>query len=788
MPVSEVRAMLAAEKADALAAVTSSKLSDDRVKALDYYTGDMSSDMPTAPGRSSAVSFDVSDTIDGLMPSLMEVFFGGDDVVQFAPVGPEDVKQAEQETDYVNHVFTQLNNGFLILYTMVKDALLSKVGVVKIWTEEEEDYEEETYFDQSPDVLAAVMQDKGVEVVEHTEHDGLHDLKIKIVKKKKCHKVEPVPPEEFGIARNAKTIKDTSYCYHETKRTVGDLIDAGYDQDQIMALPSDSEFNDNEEVRARDTVDESSVDNSDRLNKMMRLITVTEHYIRADLDGKGEVCIYKVTTGGGAGDVLTLNKKPDIEKVDYIPFAGMTPCPIPHRFFGRSVADMVMDIQRIKTALMRGMLDNIYKHNNPRPVVSEDHAGISTIDDLLTHAHGAMIRVKQDAGAAIQWQVVPNIADSIYPALQYMDATREWRSGVTRQGQGIDANALQNQSATAVNQMHSAAQARMKMIARIFAETGIRDMFALLHAEIRKHGNAAETVRLRNQWVPVDPRQWKTRKDLTINVGLGTGNKQEKVGQLMMLIGLQREALVAGKSNLVNDANLFNAAKELTKLLDYKDPELFFLDPSAVDEQGQLKNPPPPPQPSPEMLKVQVEAQKAQADAQLKQADMQMRGQELQAKAAMDAQADERKAQIEAVQAQADIATQERKMQSEMVLAQQKFEFEKELKMMEFQLKREQAAIDVDMKREQHSQAMQSNQVKAGMDQQAHDHKMEEAKTKAKEAKEPKPEPKAEKPAESKSESAMAAALAAVAQALEKSSGSKTIRKNSDGSYSSESN
>jgi hypothetical protein len=729
MTISELRALLAAEKADALASVNASELSKQRADAMDYYNGDVSSDMPSLPGRSSAVSSDVADTIDGLMPGLMEIFCGGDEVVQFAAVGPEDVKQAEQETDYVNHVFMQQNAGFMTLYTFMKDALLSKVGIVKVWTEEEEETEEETYYGQSEDVLAFVVQNKDVQIVEHTpREDGTHDFKLRQTKKVKRHKVEPVPPEEFGIARNAKCIKDAGYTFHERKRTVGDLIAAGYDQDQIYALPSESEFSDNTEVQARDTVDETqSANNSDAMNKMMRQVTVTEAYYKMDYEGKGEVCLYKVVTGGSVGEVLTKNGKPDIEKVEYAPFAAMSPVPVPHRFFGKSVADLVMDIMRIKTALVRGMLDNLYKHNNPRPVVAEADANANTVDDLLNHAHGAMIRVKTNAPTAVAWQAVPDITGSIYPALQYLDATREWRTGVTRQGQGIDAEALQNQSATAVNQMMSAAQARQKMIARIFAETGIRDLFLLLHAEIRRHGQKADTVRLRNQWVPVDPRSWKTRKDLIVNVGIGSGNRTERVQQIMMLIGLQREALAAGKTHMVGDDNLFNSTKELTKLLDYKDPQVFFKDPSEMDEQGQPKNPPPPPQPSPEEMKIQ-------ADMQMKQADMQMRGQELQVKAGMDEQSDMRKAEIERMQAEADIATNDRKIQADMMLAQQKFELERELKMLDHQLKRELASAELEMKREAHEQAMSAGAFKMVAGAEQHGQKMEQQKAKASEA------------------------------------------------------
>jgi hypothetical protein len=505
-----LRAMLAAEKQDALSADTADKLSNSRQKAMDYYNGDMSEDMPAPDGRSKAVSTDVADTIEGLMPSLMEIFCSGDEVVSFQPVGQEDVEAAEQETDYVNHVFMQQNQGFLVLYGFIKDALLSKNGYVKVWWEESEEEERETFLNQPDEVLEAFAAEKEIELIEHTAKpvDGyvapegadpeapvpqLHDFTVSYKRKYSCAKVVGVPPEEFGISRHARGIKNTSYCYHEAGGTTeADLIAQGYDEKQVKALPTYAGVETNGESKKRDTVDETSgSDGDDALNTSQRLIRVTEHYIRMDYEGNGRPGIYRVTTGGEQGEILQREDGPAVERVNRIPFASMTPIIVTHRHYGRSIADLVMDIQRIKTALIRGALDNLYLHNNPRVEVSEAHAGANTLDDLLVSRPGGIVRTKNPGG--LNWQVVPDITGSIYPALEYMDATREWRTGVTRQGQGIDANALQNQSATAVNQAFTAAQARMKLIARIFAETGIRDLFALLHATIRESGNPATT-------------------------------------------------------------------------------------------------------------------------------------------------------------------------------------------------------------------------------------------------------------------------------------------------------
>jgi hypothetical protein len=454
-------------------------------------------------------------TIEGLMPALMDIFTSGDEVVRFEPVGPEDVAAAEQETDYVNHVFMQQNPGFLVLYSFIKDALLSKVGIVKVWWETREETERTTYLDQPADAFAMLVADPSTEVIEHSERPcegggSLHDVTVETRRSYACAQVEAVPPEEFGIARNARNIRDAGYVFHDVLKRQEELIVQGYDAEQVENLPSYSGLT-NIETQSRDTVEERDGSQGDEgLNKPNRLIKITEHYVRMDYEGDGKPGLYRVTAGSEQGEVLLRNGEPDVVREDAIPFAAMTPVIVTHRFFGRSIADLVMDIQRIKTALLRALLDNAYLANNPRTEVPESHATETTLDDLLVSRPGGIVRTKIPGGLSVIEH--PDIGGHVFPLLQYQDATREWRTGVSRQGQGVDPNALQNQVATIANQMFNAAQAKTKMIARIFAETGIRDLFTLLHATIRKHGSQLATVRLRNQWVTVDPRGWKAQR------------------------------------------------------------------------------------------------------------------------------------------------------------------------------------------------------------------------------------------------------------------------------------
>ena len=531
-----------------------------------------------------------------------------------------------------------------------------------------------------------------------------HDVKIVRRRKDAQARVCPVPPEEFGISRYARSVREANYCFHRVLTlTEADLIGQGYDETQIKAIPTYSMLANTEEL-ARDSVNEFQI-RGDSQNAAARIVEVVEHYVRMDYEGNGKPRLYKVTTGGSQGEVLRKDGKEDIEEIDVMPFAAMTPVIIPHRFFGRSLADLIVDLQRIKTALLRGALDNLYLHNNPRVEVAENNAGPNTLDDLLVSRPGGIVRTKTAGG--LNWQVVPDITQSIYPALEYFDAAIESRTGVTKRGQGLDADALVNQSATAAQLGHSAAQERMKLIARVFAETGIRDLFILLHGTIRRHGQQAQTIRLRNKWVTVDPREWKSRNDLTVHVGVGSGDKSEQAQFIGLLMNIQKQMLEGGKTNIVSDKNLFNAARSFAKVAGHRNVEQYFTDPETV--------PPPPPPVDPKIEQIKLQAQ-------------------------LKAKEDERKAQIEAVQAKADIETQDRKTEAEMIQSEREFQLKREIALLEAQLEAEQKRAEEARKEREHQQKMQlaHEQHSAAIEQarfglvataQSHQAKMQQMKT-----------------------------------------------------------
>lgn len=640
MTEQELKSLLAAEITGALGHTTGD-LADQRAQAMDYYLGDMSAHLPSPDGRSKVVSSDVQDTVESIMPSLMEIFSGGDEVAKFNPVGPEDEAAAEQETDYVNHVFYQECNGFLVLHDLLKDTLIQKNGVVKRWWEKDEDYERETYQGLDDAAVAMLLSDQDVEPIEHTEVPGpqgiLHDLTIK----RRCSYgklcIENVPPEEFLISKEAKTIQSARYVGQKTKKTESDLISMGFPRSKVKKLPSWSASETEEQLARRTTTDETEYGESAQ-NRAMRRIEIVESYVRVDWDGDGIAEVRKVTSSADGSVIL------DNEPADEAPFSGAVAIRLPHRWIGRSVADLTMEIQKINTVLTRQLLDNTYLVTTSRVEIPETAVGEHTYEDITTFRPGGLIRTK--VPGQMREIVTPPIAQHLLPAIEYFNTVKEKRTGVTAYNQGLDANSL-NKTATGISQIMSMAQMRMRLLARMIAETGVKDLMLGVHALIQKHDRKAKTVRLRNKWVEVDPSQWKTRTDMTISVALGSGTKQEMLLFLQNLLAIQEKAigLQGGvQGPLVTIGNIFNTVKEMVKNAGLKNVEPYFTDPTGQ----QL----PPPKPDPEM-------QKMQAQVEMEKQKM-----------GLQAQNDERKAQL-------DVATERERMQLEREKAAQQAELER---------------------------------------------------------------------------------------------------------------
>jgi hypothetical protein len=599
-----------------------------RERALQYIKGEMI-DVPSLPNRSKAVSSDVADAIETILPDLVEIFTGGEDVATFRPTGEEDVEGAQQETDYVNHVIFNENPGWLILYTMFKDALQVKTGVVKWW---KEDVAAPTpkAFTGMPQAAVALAMNDGGEVLnlrpsEQQSDSGepLFDFEMPVQGPKQRVRCAAVPPEDFTVAIDTTmSLRDTAYCAMRARPRAQDLLVRGISEDIVDRLPPYGPFDDQMD-QARDTAGEHRTYSGNGAIDSLRIVETVEHYIRL-VDGE-EYKIYRVETGGDETVMI------EWEEVDAIPFAAITPYIVTHRFYGESVADKLMEIQRIKTAVTRAGLDNIYFALNQRMEVSETAMSGRTLSDLLRNEPGVPVLSK--TGNAVRAISAGPLNFDPFSTLEYFSTVAEQRAGIVRSAQGLNPDTLHDTAKGAQVQV-SAAQKRTRMIARIFAETGVKDFILGVHAMLRQTGGMSEKVRLRRKWVATDPTGWGERNDMTIELGVGSAGREQDLAAMGQVLSLQ-EKCIAGQGGslngpLVTAVNIFKAATRFVEKAGIKAPEEFFTDP------GVEKGPNRPPDPA-AMAQQQAQqaaqaemAAKAQAEAAktaLAQAQLEQQGQ-----------------------------------------------------------------------------------------------------------------------------------------------------------------
>lgn len=632
-------------------------IAEDQERAIDYYYRRMP-DLPAQDGCSSVVDGTVAIVIDNALASILKPFVSSDETVSFAPRGPEDTEIAEQATEYANYVFNCDNPGFIILHDWFKDALLSKLGIVKCWWEEK--IERQQVIATNEIALAQLRNDPRYAGEQETDGGWLVDLiedvdgRVRIVN---------IPPEEFEVGKFTRSIAEAEYLAHVPRNTTrSDLVEMGFDPELVESLATvgankSAVWNEGrEQARWQDEDGSGSVYQLGTPHESQELVEIRDEYVRIDFDGDGIAELRRVIR---SDTTILLN-----EETDYIPFATLCPVPMPHKVYGLSLADQVIDLQRISTAIWRQTLDNLYKTNNPRPIIGEGFERMdgSTQETIADSAPGAAV-LGRDL-SQFRYDSVPFFAKESFGMLEYVEGQQEARTGIARTGQGMDPNALQGpMTATEVAQISAGRNARAEMIARIFAETGVKDLFSLILRLLVTYQPKERMVRLRNKWVEVDPSAWP-EMDVEISVGLGMGDKTEKLAAASAI--MQDYAIIAQSpfAHLVTDKNVYNAFKMKLNAADIKNVDDFVEAPQEGQEQ--------PERPSPEEMKAQGELQLQQAKMQ---AEQQMQAMKLEAQreeAALKQQLAREEAEFEA-----QLAIE--KMEREFALAEQKLQMEERL-------------------------------------------------------------------------------------------------------------
>ena len=669
--------------------------SDERRAAFDYYAGDMTEEMPASAGRSSVVSKDVRAIIKKVMPSLTRTILSNDKIVEYAPVGPEDEEGSEQATDYINHVVIPECGAEDAIYDAIHDACLVKTGILKWSAYTYRKAVVQDYTDQPDDAVVGLFDDPDNEVIDYETSEETdpgvlqldpnarrHTFKLKRIVDDVQIKLEAVPRGSFLISPGADDIETADLVGEELQPTRSELVSMGYDKDKVWRLKSISESYD-EDADARMGDDYTS--ERSETQKALDEVLVYEVYAKIDSDGDGIAEVHRIVYGD-EGDEHKAHIILAHEQVTEAPYADVVIERDAHQFEGHSVYEDTRDVQRVKTALIRQTLDNLYAQNNPRPVVDLDAVEDErTVMSPKSPAEPIVLRSGRKANEVINWQVVPFVGDKSFQMLDYWDEIAKERTGITDASGGVDPEAFQNTSATAAHLMSESGIAQADAIVRSVSRGGLRKAFRGLLKLVIAHSDGPRTVRMKQEWVSYDPRVWNADMDCSINVGLGGGSKERDMATLQIVLGLQRELIASfGPDNpYVTPEQLYNTLAKITETAGFPSADPFFTQPDPEQIKQRLAAEAQKPSEAQEKIQAQMQIEKMkqqtnrdkemaqlEADLQVKQAEIQARTQENREKLALQREQDEQAERLALAKMENDrwIATQ--KLQADVQKAQ----------------------------------------------------------------------------------------------------------------------
>ena len=608
-----------------------SEIAPDRIRSQRYFDGEV--DIGEEEGRSTVVATKVRDTVRAIKPSLMRVFLSTDRAVEYVPAGPEDVQFAEMATKYMQYKFSELG-GYRIINDAFHDALVKKVGVVKAYWDTYTDQEIYEYNALNDQEYSVIVNEDGVDVLEHSVTQSMeidpmgmqvemprHDLKISRSTERGDMCIESVPPEEFFVDRGAKRIEDSYVVAHRTQMRVIDVVAMGFDFEEVSELTglSTADTTANEEEFERRGYD-TAYSQENVQDPSMRLVAITEAYMKIDVDGTGVAQMQRCIMGGDDYQLLS------VEPCSEVPFAVFEIDPEPHTFFGRSIADLLMNEQDASTMMLRGVLDNVALTNSPQREIVD---GQVNIDDLLNNEIGGIVRTK--APGMIRDMAVPFVAGQTLVAIQYMDAEIESKTGVTKASSGLNPDAMQSTTAAAVNATIQAAAGQVEVMARNLAEGGMRRLFKLMLKLMVENVDEAVMMRMAGgQYQPVDPRYWNAKMDVTANVGLGTGREDQRSAALAQALQLQMQVYQGyGPGNgLVTMTNIRNTLADMLAVQGVRNADRYFAPMDAqreqmLQQQAQQQQQQPPVDQQAQAI-IQAEQIKAQANKEVQMLKLQI--------------------------------------------------------------------------------------------------------------------------------------------------------------------
>lgn len=652
-----------------------SEQTKNRTKALSYYNREPYGD--EEEGQSKVVTSEVADTIESMLPGFMEVFVSGEDIVEFAPMEQADEQAAKEANQYVPHVFMRENDGFRITYWWIKDALLTRLGVAIVDTDEVEKVREdviEGWTQEQVDLAPALLLQKipdatDIEIAaEPDPATGLLSGTLSYKCKKMRVVVDNVAPEDFLCSPKARDIDAASFKGYRKETTAGELRSMGLSQADIDDLSSDQPSSTEEDQR------QDGEAQSDRTGSE-RVLYLVVGYVRADDNGDGISETLRVVYAHAGGTAAKIIERMEWDEPE-APIAPLTPILMSHQLVGKSLFDQTVDLQDVGTAVTRGMLENIYFTNRPRPMINSRVSVSSVID----YVPGMPVTVEGNDNPlnSVGWLQVPSIISPALAALEHQETKRENRTGATRASQGLDAESY-NKTATGATILMTAAQQRQRLMARVIAQTAFTRLMRLIYRAIKRCAKGPISYYAGGDWQSCDPRKWPDDMHLIASVGEGAGNKQVQMQNLAM-IGAGQEKLVLAQGGpqgpLVTPEHMATTMRKMVEAAGFRATDQFVA--SAKDISDPTKQPPPKEDPEMAKVKAQHEAAmaKQQSDAALAQARL-----------------------------QSDIALEQQRNAANLQATREKAELDMQLARdkaaVEFQLARDKAALDAQLKREE---------------------------------------------------------------------------------------
>lgn len=595
------------------------QLSKERIVAMQYWDGEMR-DMPPRKGWSQVVSRDVSATIKKVLPSLNRTILGNEIIGEFSGHNENDVEGAEQVTDYINLIAFEESHGHIAVHDAMHDACLLRNGILHAGIEEKIVVTGSKHIGLDENSLAELVNDDEVEVLEHAKHpvppeemqqlatpepQFTHDVKIKRTTKKRNPRISAVPPEEYLIHPDAiESQNNAALVGREMRMSKSDLIAMGYDRDMIEALPSES-YNsalDGEKFNRRN----NSWLQSAPEQKELEQVVYYDLYVRLDYDQDGIAELRHVCMAGGkTADHLLVN-----DYADFVPYYDMVIERRPHQWEGVSITDDVIEIQRVKTALLRYAMDNTYSVVTPQKYVNVDKLKGGATDGVMNPEPGRPIWLEgtEKVSDAIGYDETPYVADKAMASVAYWDEQISDRTGIDDSSAGMPTDALQNVTAKASAMLEQKGIARTEMMVRTVAQC-LKPLFIGLLKLVIQNNDKPRTVRLRDKWVDIDPRSWNAEMDVSINTGLGAGTRERDMMVMQNILAIQDKLiqLFGPESPILKSDNIYNAVEKAVQAAGIKSVGKFFTkpDPNEVKAAMEAKAN----QPSPEQQKVNAHIQ-----------------------------------------------------------------------------------------------------------------------------------------------------------------------------------